>query len=138
MLNGLARIVIVIGSFLIAMCAALALGVRLGLERFTQANVGSEDRWWALAELMWQGVQLSFGVTLVIAILVVVVGEVARIRSALFYIAGGGLAVAAAPLFIEFQRAGTIVSPPMMIWQVFATAGFVGGGIYWFLAGRRA
>jgi hypothetical protein len=138
MLNGLARIVVVIGAFLIAMGAALALGVRLGLERFTQATVGNEDRWWALAELMWQGVQLSFGVTLAIAILVVVIGEVARIRSALFYIAGGGLAVAAAPLFIEFQRAGTLVSPPMMIWQVFATAGFVGGGIYWFLAGRRA
>jgi hypothetical protein len=137
MLKGIGRIIVVIGAFVIAALAALALGIRLGLERFTHATHGSDDAWLTLVGILWQGAQVSFAMTLAIAVLMVVIGEVARIRTPLFYIAGGGLAVAATPLLIGLgDRASA--TPPAVLWQVFATAGFVGGAIYWAIAGRRA
>jgi hypothetical protein len=152
MRKGLGRIIVVVSAFLAATLAALGIGVGLGLERFTHATHASDDAWWTLATLIWHGFQLSFLMTLFIAIMVVVAGEVARIRSALFYIAGGGLAVAATPLLIGLNDRGNATPPaviwpaviwpaviwPAVIWQVFATAGFVGGAIYWAIAGRRA
>lgn len=72
--------------------------------------------------------------TLLPALLIVIIGEVARIRSALFYVAGGGLAAVALPVLAS--TAGTSFNPQML--AVFATAGFAGGLCYWLLAGRRA
>jgi hypothetical protein len=68
------------------------------------------------------------------ALLVIVVGEVLRLRSLLFYVVGGGLAVAALPLVAS--PAGTGFN--LQALAGFATAGFAGGIVYWLLAGRRA
>ena len=35
-------------------------------------------------------------------------------------------------------QGGAIASPEALVWQVFATAGFAGGFVYWLLAGRNA
>ncbi len=69
---------------------------------------------------------------------VVIVGEVARIRSWLYYMIGGGLALAALPLLGRINDAGVAAMPDAAVWQVLATAGFVGGLVYWIIAGRNA
>ena len=96
-----------------------------------------------ILDLMMEGRMLLSGLTVIPAILVVIVGEVARIRSSQYYIVGGGLALAAVPLLARYGQAGPDASlqsliPPTLVWQVFATAGFLGGWVYWMLAGRRA
>ncbi len=97
----------------------------------------------AMFDLLMQGRMLLSGLTVIPAVLVVIVGEVARIRSSLYYIVGGGLALAAVPLLARYGQAAPGASlqsliPPTLVWQVFATAGFLGGWVYWFLAGRKA
>ena len=87
---------------------------------------------------MDQGLALLAGLSILPALLVIFVGEIARIRSAVFYVAGGGAALAAVPLLARVQQSGTLVLPEHAVWQVFATAGFVGGFVYWLIAGRNA
>ena len=138
MLSALGRIVVVSVAFLMAMAASGFIAFRLGLERMTHVLHGDDDAVVTVVGWIWHGLNLSFATTLLLALGVVIIGEVARVRSALFYIGGGGLAVAAAPLLIEVQRHGGMAGLPAFLWQVFATAGFVGGAIYWMIAGRRA
>lgn len=97
----------------------------------------------AMLDLLMQGRMLLSGLTIIPAVLVVIVGEVARVRSSLYYIVGGGLALAAVPLLARYGQSAPGASlqsliPPTLVWQVFATAGFLGGWVYWFLAGRNA
>ncbi len=129
----------------IAALIAVAIGglvlVSLGLERITQATQGrwqDGDTLSGLYQLLVQGQLLASGLTLVPALAVIIIGEVARIRSMLYYVLGGGLAVVAVPLLARLGEAGTISTLPSTVWQVFATAGFAGGWVYWMLAGRNA
>lgn len=139
MLQTLGRTIVVVFAFLFASIFAGFIVVRLGLERMTHALHNNDDAVVTVTTWIWQGFGLSFATTLLLALAVVIIGEVARIRSGLFYIAGGGLAVAAAPLLIEVQRhGGSTANLPAFIWQVFATAGFAGGALYWMIAGRKA
>ncbi len=138
MFSALGRIVVVTFSFLAAAILAGFIAFRLGLERMTHALHADDDAAVTLVTWIWQGLGLSFATTLILALAVVITGEVARIRTGLFYIVGGGAAVAAAPLLIEVQRQGGAGNLPAFIWQVFATAGFAGGALYWMLAGRKA
>lgn len=115
--------------------------VTLGLERVTQAAKRGADgelgQLQVLIDVVWQGSVLVSGLTILPALAVVIIGEVARIRSSVYYIVGGGIALAAVPLIARVgSTAGGL--PPALVWQVFATAGFAGGWIYWLLAGRRA
>ena len=143
MFSALGRIVVVCLAFVVAAAASIFVAFRIGLEWMTVArHAGREPLlvvfdW--IMQFLFAGmmVQATAAVPLVLAILVVIIGEVARIRSVLFYVAGGGLAVAAAPLMMEVQRNGA-TDAPALVWQVFETAGFVGGAVYWLLAGRRA
>lgn len=128
-------------AFLLALLLTGLVLVTLGLERITQAVEGrwqDSDSISGLFELLLQGQMLASGLTLVPALAVVIVGEIARIRSSLYYILGGGLAVAAVPLLARFGEAGAVTMPAAPVWQVLATAGFAGGWLYWLLAGRRA
>jgi hypothetical protein len=122
---------------------AAMVRLSLGLERITSVAHGRGDDATiiiTLLELLRQAHLLSTGLTLIPAMLVIIVGEVARIRSALFYILGGGAALAALPLLARIGTAGGTggIAPPSLLWQVFATAGFAAGGLYWVLAGRKA
>lgn len=132
------RIIWVPIAFLLAVSACIFVLVTLGLERVTAAvhdKVATPEGIFDILELMERGVLLATGLTLLPALAVVIIGEVARIRSALFYVAGGGLSMAVVPLL---ARAAPDVTSQPIVWQVLATAGFAGGFIYWLLAGRSS
>ena len=66
-----------------------------------------------------------------------VAGELARIRSAFYYIAAGGVATAVMPI-IMYYRERELSSYTAEYFAIIATAGFVGGLVYWLIAGRNA
>nr|PZN86132.1 MAG: hypothetical protein DIU57_05145 [Pseudomonadota bacterium] len=135
------RIVVVPIAFIISGLISLFVLVTLGLERITHAfhdaPMDEPDTVLAFFDLLTQGAILASGLTILPAFLVVVIGEVARIRSAVYYILGGGLGLVAMPFLAQVGTAG-MAWPSPAVWQVFATAGFAGGFVYWLLAGRRA
>jgi hypothetical protein len=139
--RALGRIILVPLGFILASLAAVAVLFTLGMERFTHAMHGRDvdaDAISAMFGLFTDTVALFSTFTIIPAILLVIVGEVARIRSSLYYILGGGAVLAAWPLL---SRLGTTAPDPAqlsVVWTVFATAGFTGGFIYWLVAGRRA
>ena len=67
-----------------------------------------------------------------------IVGEVARIRGALYYVVGGGIALAVVPCLTRIGKPVGVLELSPVVWQVLATAGFAGGFVYWLLAGRNA
>jgi hypothetical protein len=139
--RAIGRLILVPLGFILASLAAMFILFTLGTERLTHAMHGREvdpDTITAMFDLVQQAIALFSAFTIVPAILLVIIGEVARIRSSLYYILGGGAVLAAWPLL---SRLGTIAQDPAqlgVVWQVFATAGFAGGFIYWLVAGRRA
>ena len=141
MLRALGRLIMVPLGVLLGSAAAIALLFSLGFERATQA-IHSRDfdvsNWGQIFDLALGLYGLASVATIVPALLVVVIGEVARIRSAAYYIFGGGAALAALPLLARIGTLGKELSDIGLIWQVFATAGFAGGAVYWLVAGRRA
>lgn len=139
--RALGRLILVPVAFLAAGAIATLVAVTLGLERITHALQGKGEGALGiegLVDLLLEGRLLASGLTLLPALAVVIVGEVARIRSSVFYIVGGGAALAAIPLIARIGEAGGLVLPAAAVWQVLATAGFAGGFVYWLLAGRRA
>ena len=58
--------------------------------------------------------------------------------SALYYVIGGGAALAVVPLLTRLGQPTTVLELSPVVWQVLATAGFAGGFVYWLLAGRNA
>lgn len=141
MLRTLGRIVIVSLGFLLAAISALAVLVTLGLEitTHTLSTASSDpDRIEVLLDLGAGVLRALSAATIVPALLVVIVGEVARIRSALYYVLGGGLALGLLPLLARVGTTSETGSLPVRVWTVAATAGFAGGLVYWLIAGRRA
>jgi hypothetical protein len=72
------------------------------------------------------------------ALLAVVVGEIQRIRSWMYYVLAGGAALAAVPLLMASTSADLPAIATSQYVAIFAAAGFAGGFIYWLLAGARA
>jgi len=138
----LGRLILLPIAFLIAVAVTGSILVTLGLEHITQAMHGrSDDGAEVVAtffDLFWKGSVLLTGLSLLPALAVIVIGEVARIRSWLYYMIGGGLALACVPLLAHADQIDKVYSLPPIVWQVFATAGFAGGLVYWLIAGRRA
>lgn len=136
------RIILVPLALVLAAVASVFVLMSLGLERITgalheQAEQGG-DGYIAIFELVNQGALLSSGFSIIPALLVAIIGEVSRIRSGLYYIVGGGAALAAVPLLAGYGESGQFALPSPIVWQVFGTAGFVGGFVYWLIAGRTA
>jgi hypothetical protein len=128
-------------ALLFAVAATCFVLVTLGLERVTGAlhiSTRGGDAIETVLELMNQGIVLTTGITVTPALLVVLIGELGSIRSATYYIAGGGAALVAIPLLAKIGETGSFVLPEQTVWLVFATAGFAGGFVYWLLAGRTA
>ena len=137
MLTLLKRLVIVPIGFLLSAIAAVVVLFSLGSERITHALSGRDDvSFGEIAELLEQTLVLASAMTVVPALLVIIVGEVARIRTVYYYVLGGGAALAAMPLIAKFGEISTTGLPSAIVWQVFATAGFMGGFVYWIIAGR--
>ena len=76
--------------------------------------------------------------TLLPAIAAVVIGEVARIRSILYYILAGGAAAAIMPIIATVQETDVSPAYSAQYFAIIATAGFAGGFVYWMIAGRNA
>lgn len=76
--------------------------------------------------------------TLIPAISVALVGELARIRSAFYYIAAGGAAAAVMPFLLSGAGTATEGGYSVEYFAILATAGFAGGLVYWLVAGRKA
>lgn len=141
MLRALGRLILLPFAFLLAAAAALFVVISLGQERVVQAlsaRTSDEVPVDAMMDLFGLALRLASVHTLVPALLVVVVGEVARIRSVLYYIVGGGVALAIVPLVTRLGQPMTALELAPTVWQVLSVAGFAGGLVYWLLAGRNA
>ncbi|KUO65209.1 MAG: hypothetical protein APF80_04485 [Alphaproteobacteria bacterium BRH_c36] len=130
------RMILVPLAFMIGAAMAAFVLFTLGLERFTQSIHADEvaggdiDQVFALID---QASLIFATFTIIPAIVFAIVGEVARIRSLLYYVIGGGVSMAVTPLLAQGVDGG-----PAVVWQVFAVSGFAGGFVYWLLAGRSA
>lgn len=123
-------------AFILAMLAAGFVLVTLGLERITQSVHADEAGLESFERLMTfidEGSALVAAFTIIPALVFAIVGEVARIRSVLYYVIGGGVSMAVTPLIAQGSAGG-----PAVLWQVFAASGFAGGLVYWLIAGRAA
>lgn len=134
------RLILVPLGFVLGALIAGAVLATLGLERITQAMSGRDTpeaiiEW---ATLVLKGGLMASSFTILPALAVVLIGEIARIRGWLYYVAGGGLAMAAMPLAAGYVQAQQLSLPSTGVLQVLATAGFAGGYIYWMVAGRNA
>ena len=132
-------------AFILAAFSGLAVLLTLGAERLVhQAHAISgspSDQVDIMVGWLDQGVFLFSVVsalTLLPAVLLVIVGEVGRIRSLIYYVLGGGIAMVAVPLATRFHERSDLPLPPATLLQLLATAGFAAGLVYWLLAGRRA
>jgi hypothetical protein len=139
-MRAIGRLIMVPLAFLLGTAAALFVLFTLGVEKITHAMAGRaiEADLSQIFEFMRQASALASAATIVPAIVLVIVGEVARIRSSAYYILGGGAALCALPLMAMAGSLSSDLSPLGTLWQVFATAGFAGGFVYWLLAGRNA
>lgn len=145
MLRTIGRLLWVAISFAISALAALLVLLTLGTERLTEAasrtsegDLGQLDVWIATYAQLEGAFALLSMLTIVPALLVVIVGEVARIRSAVYWVPAGGAALAAVPFLARFSQDASLALPPATLLQVLATAGFAAGLLYWVLAGRSA
>jgi hypothetical protein len=137
----LGRILLLPIAFLVAAAATLFVIVSLGQERIVQAlsGRGPDDATIGAAfDLFGLAVTFMSMQALLPAILLVIIGEVARIRGALYYVVGGGVALAVVPLLSRISHPTSVLDIAPAVWQVLATAGFTGGFVYWLLAGRTA
>ena len=135
------RIIVAVFAFFLATMAAGFVLFTLGLERVTGElhRLGSDgDTVTASLSMLDQGLALVASVSIIPALLVIFVGEIVRIRSVIYYVAGGGAALAAVPLLARVQQSGAFAMPEHTVWQVSATAGFAAGLVYWLIAGRNA
>ncbi len=130
---------------LVAGIAAAAVGLTLGAELATRAisaaSVGTDrdtlNGWFAVLDgalPLWSAL---VSLSLIPAVLVLVVGEIGKIRSLLFYLAGGGIAIAGVPAMLRLSQAAPAPGDTTYL-LVLATAGFAAGLTYWLLAGRTA
>ena len=94
MLSVIGRVVVTIFAFLVATGVTIFVLITLGTERLTHAVQGADDvTIGAAVELMGHAVALISTMTILPAVALVIVGEVARIRSIYYYVVGGGLGV---------------------------------------------
>jgi hypothetical protein len=139
--RAIGRIIMVPLGFILAALTTLFVILSLGQERIVQAMTGrgpDEATIGAAFDLFGLALALFSVQTLLPALLLVIVGEVARIRTAMYYVIGGGAALALVPLLARLGEWSSVLGQAPAVWQVLATAGFAGGFVYWLLAGRNA
>jgi len=141
-LRTIGRLILIPFALLIAALFSGFVLVTLGMEEITartaetvDGDFAAFDQVSAILDFFWR---IAGGLSLLPALLAVIVGEVGRIRSLLFYLVCGGLAIASAPMLSTFADTGAVAMPDVAVLQICATAGFLGGFVYWLLAGRTA
>lgn len=130
------RLPIIAAGFAGAIGAALFVGLRVGVEKWKDPAWAGKGWIDAQLALFHKGLDPAFALALMLAALVILVGEITRFRFALYYMAGGGLAVTAAAYAMGLEKAG-VSADRMILWQVYATAGILGGAVYWLIAARH-
>lgn len=141
MLATIVRMIWVPIAFVLSLLVAAFVIFTLGLERITAyANGfdGPDMSFEAGVQLLENGLMLAQAMTIIPAVAVVLIGEIARIRSAYFYVVAGGLAAVSIPLVARLATTGPSELPAVAVWQIFAVGGFISGFAYWLLAGRNA
>lgn len=68
----------------------------------------------------------------------ILIGEVLRLRSWLYYVAAGGLAIGIIPWLAGRNSPNVESLPAADYMMIFASAGFAAGFVYWLMAGRNA
>jgi hypothetical protein len=141
MARTLGRIILVPIAFVLAALVTLFVIFSLGQERIVEALAARRSEEMPIGaafDLLGLGLSLFSVYTVLPALLVIIVGEVARLRSALYYVAGGGAALATVPFLTRLDQPAAALALAPAVWQVLATAGFAGGFVYWLVAGRNA
>lgn len=141
-MRALGRILILLPiAFVLAALAALFVIVTLGQERLVQAvaarrpDAATAD---AAADLLRFARAYASAQSLLPAVLLVIAGEVARIRAVLYYVVGGGAALTVVPLLSRLSQPTGALDVAVPAFQVLAVGGFAAGLVYWLLAGRNA
>ncbi|MFQ5625914.1 MAG: hypothetical protein ACE5FM_04585 [Methyloligellaceae bacterium] len=127
-----------------AIAASIALTVLFGLGIFwlgdeIRAGSQGDEFIWHTAEVFaafFFTAAVAPALTGLPALIAVIVGEVMRIRSAIYYTLAGGAALAVIPMLA--RSAASASEPFSGYMSLFAAAGFIGGFVYWALAGARA
>lgn len=138
MMAAIGRIILAPVGFLAALAVTVLVLVNVGYERMSEASGYGFglDAWrlgWGLAGQLKGLVSM---VAVVPAIVVVLVGEWARVQSVLYWLIAGAVAAVAAPVVSKLARSGVLAVPPLSVLQVMATSGLAGGYVYWLIAGR--
>src|SRR5262245_52649846 len=123
MLRTVGRLIWVPIAFLLSALVSLFVIVSLAQERIVQAMARrGADQTTIDAAFQLFGVVLQFfsGYTLLPAILLVIIGEVARLRGALYYVIGGGAALAAVPILMRLNPSASALGVAEVVWQVLA------------------
>ena len=116
------------------------VAITLGLEKITHAMHGTEqgmETIEAYSDLALKGWDLLAGVSILPALAVVIVGEVAHIRSWLYYMIGGGLRWRLFPCWRAWAKAPPRCRRPLC-GRCWRRPGLLAGLVYWLVAGRRA
>jgi hypothetical protein len=133
------RIIAVVGGFFLSILSGAF--VLFGLSGYYLAFHLNSDGAYSLSQYIDNALTIlsafTAPITLIPAVIIVVAGELAHIRSMLYYIVAGGAAAVVMPL---------VVTPPDgpsgaysgAYFSVVATSGFAAGFVYWLVAGRRA
>jgi len=139
MLSFIGRLILVPTGLILAFIVSIFVLVTLGAERAAHELHDAQPVTIAgNIEILLNFVALISAITIVPALLVIIVGEIARLRSIIYYIAGGGVALVCIPLLAQFNHTYGLSVLGNTVWPVFATAGFFGGFTYWLIAGRSA
>ena len=141
MLSTIARLIWVPIAFVLALIVGSFVIVTLGLERITAYANGFNDPDMTLEagiQLLENSLVLAQAMTIVPAVAVILIAEIARIRSVYYYVVAGGFAAVSIPVLARLATVGPLELPAVAVWQVFAVGGFISGFAYWLLAGRNA
>ena len=141
MLHLIGRLIVVTFAVLVAAAVALLVLFTLGSERLVQAvpdaRIGSEPIGAAVGVL--EHARFFFSLfsasSLVPAVILLAIGEAAKIKSLLYYLLAGGASLTVAPIMAGYNGGALQANTAL---PILATAGFAGGLVYWLIAGRNA
>jgi hypothetical protein len=123
---------------LIALTILFGMGIYwLGDE--IRAGAEGDHFLWATAEVfaaLFFTAAVAPALTALPGLFAVIIGEVMRVRSSIYYMLAGGAALAVIPILA--RTAENVSMPFSSYMSLFAASGFVGGFAYWALAGARA
>lgn len=141
--RGILRIFVVGFAFFLSALISMTMLVILGGRELARLFTGTTeaDPVFGLLFDIWGAILFAGAIgpafTVLPALAAVIIAEVVRIRSVIYYMLTGGLAVLAIPLLYETEEGitGTVNTHYMIL---FSACGFIAGFVYWLIAGRKA